>query len=233
LAESLASRQVIKRRLLKEFHLSDKAKDYPYSLSGGEAQRVALARALALEPEILCFDEPTSALDPRLKNQVASLLLELKKEGHTLLVVTHEIAFAQAVGDHIVFLEDGMIKEKEERLILTAPKSDALKAFLSANQKEETMKEDPKTKKKELDKLYEALVSIDSIEDCRYFLDDLLSVEELNSLSSRLHAAKLLISGETYQDVTKETKISSATLARVSRCVKEGKGYNRVLRKTK
>ena len=95
------------------------------------------------------------------------------------------------------------------------------------------MKEDPRTKKKELDELYAALVSIDNVEDCRFFLDDLLSVEELNSLSSRLHAAKLLIAGETYQDVTKETKISSATLARVSRCVKEGKGYNRVLRKDK
>jgi TrpR-related protein YerC/YecD len=93
------------------------------------------------------------------------------------------------------------------------------------------MKEDPKTKKQELTELYEALVSIDNVEDCRYFLDDLLTVEELNSLSSRLHAAKLLIAGETYQDVTKETKISSATLARVNRCLKEGKGYNRVLRK--
>ena len=93
------------------------------------------------------------------------------------------------------------------------------------------MKEDPKTKKKELDELYDAIVSIDNVEVCRYFLDDLLTVEELNSLSSRLHAAKLLIAGETYQDVTKETKISSATLARVNRCLKEGKGYNRVLRK--
>jgi TrpR-related protein YerC/YecD len=90
------------------------------------------------------------------------------------------------------------------------------------------MKEDPKTKKQELEELYQAIVDVDNLEDCRYFLDDLLSVEELNSLSSRLHAAKLLIAGETYQDVTKETKISSATLARVSRCVKEGKGYNRI-----
>jgi TrpR-related protein YerC/YecD len=95
------------------------------------------------------------------------------------------------------------------------------------------MKEDPKTKKKELDELYDAIVSIDNVEDCRYFLDDLLSVEELNSLSSRLHAAKLLIAGKTYQDVTDETKISSATLARVSRCVKEGKGYNKILREKK
>jgi TrpR-related protein YerC/YecD len=95
------------------------------------------------------------------------------------------------------------------------------------------MKEDPKTKKQELEELYQAIVDVDNLEDCRYFLDDLLSVEELNSLSSRLHAAKLLIAGETYQDVTKETKISSATLARVSRCVKEGKGYNRILKKKK
>jgi|LAHS01.1.fsa_nt_gb polar amino acid transport system ATP-binding protein len=123
--------------LLEEFHLSSKEKDYPYSLSGGEAQRVALARALALEPEILCFDEPTSALDPRLKNQVASLLLDLKKKGHTLIVVTHEIAFAQAVGDRIVFLEDGMIKEEGNRSILLSPKSEELRAFLSESQKEE------------------------------------------------------------------------------------------------
>jgi TrpR-related protein YerC/YecD len=95
------------------------------------------------------------------------------------------------------------------------------------------MKEDPRTKKKELDELYQAIVSIDNVEDCRYFLDDLLSVEELNSLSSRLHAAKLLMAGKTYQDVTDETKISSATLARVNRCLKEGRGYNRVLGKKK
>jgi polar amino acid transport system ATP-binding protein len=125
------------RDLLREFHLSSKEKDYPYSLSGGEAQRVALARALALEPAILCFDEPTSALDPRLKSQVAALLLDLKKKGHTLLVVTHEIAFAQAVGDHIIFLEDGMIKESGDSSILARPQSAELKAFLSASEKEE------------------------------------------------------------------------------------------------
>jgi polar amino acid transport system ATP-binding protein len=136
------------RGLLEEFHLSSKEKAYPYSLSGGESQRVALARALALEPEILCFDEPTSALDPRLKNQVASLLNNLKKKGHTLLVVTHEIAFAQAVGDRIVFLEDGMIKEKGDRSILVAPKSPELKAFLSASEKEENDERGPEDQEK-------------------------------------------------------------------------------------
>lgn len=95
------------------------------------------------------------------------------------------------------------------------------------------MKEDPKTKRTELDELYEAIVRIDNVEDCRYFLDDLLSRKELNSLSSRVHAAKLLLDGKTYQDVTSETKISSATLARVNRCLKEGKGYNRILKDEK
>jgi TrpR-related protein YerC/YecD len=93
------------------------------------------------------------------------------------------------------------------------------------------MKEDKETKKTELDELYEAIVKIDNKEDCKNFLDDLLSVQELNSLSSRVHAAKLLLDGKTYQDVTEETKISSATLARVNKCLKCGKGYNKILKK--
>jgi TrpR-related protein YerC/YecD len=93
------------------------------------------------------------------------------------------------------------------------------------------MKEDKDTKKTELDELYEAIVKIDNKEDCKNFLDDLLSVQELNSLSSRVHAAKLLLDGKTYQDVTEETKISSATLARVNKCLKCGKGYNKILKK--
>jgi TrpR-related protein YerC/YecD len=95
------------------------------------------------------------------------------------------------------------------------------------------MKEDRHTKQEEMDELYEAIIKVETTEECKDFLDDLLSPEELNSLSSRIHAAKLLIAGKTYKDVTKETKISSATLARVSKCVKCGKGYNKILRKKK
>lgn len=122
--------------LLEEFHLEEERQSYPYSLSGGESQRVAIARALALDPEILCFDEPTSALDPRLKNEVASLIIALKKEGRSLIVVTHEIAFASLVADDVVFLENGMIKEQGKATILSAPKSEELRAFLSEGNKD-------------------------------------------------------------------------------------------------
>lgn len=86
-------------------------------------------------------------------------------------------------------------------------------------------------KKDELNELYDAILAIDNVEDCRYFLDDLLSKQELISLSGRIHCAKLFIEGKTYVEVNAETKVSSATLARVSKCVKNGKGYNRILRK--
>lgn len=133
--------------LLEEFHLSAVRKSYPYSLSGGESQRVAIARALALDPEILCFDEPTSALDPRLKNEVASLIVDLKKQGRTLIIVTHEIAFARAVADRLIFLEDGMIKEQGSAAILVSPKSEALQDFLSQEKKEETDERRPQDQK--------------------------------------------------------------------------------------
>jgi polar amino acid transport system ATP-binding protein len=123
--------------LLEEFHLNKIAKDFPYSLSGGESQRVALARALALNPEILCFDEPTSALDPRLKLEVADLLKKLKASGRTLIVVTHEIAFAAAIADRIVFLEDGMIVEQGDSRLLQTPTSPELREFLSQGEKED------------------------------------------------------------------------------------------------
>lgn len=129
--------EVIVSGLLKEFHLEAIAKEFPYSLSGGESQRVAIARALALNPEILCFDEPTSALDPRLKNEVADLINGLKRNGRSLIVVTHEIAFASAISDRIIFLEDGMIKEQGNSSILLTPKSEELRHFLSQDQKED------------------------------------------------------------------------------------------------
>lgn len=88
-------------------------------------------------------------------------------------------------------------------------------------------------KQDELNELYEAIVAVNNVEDCKYFLDDLLTKQELAALAGRIHCAKLFIEGKTYLEVTSETKISSATLARVSKCIRLGKGYNRILRKKK
>jgi TrpR-related protein YerC/YecD len=85
-------------------------------------------------------------------------------------------------------------------------------------------------KQKELEELYSALVKIDNVKDCKDCLDDLLTAKELDSLSGRVHCAKLFIQGKTYIEVTNETTVSSATLARVSKCVKQGKGYNKILK---
>ena len=89
-------------KLLKELGLDGKGDLYPYQLSGGQKQRVAIARALAMKPKILCYDEPTSALDPNLRDEVAKLILGLKKDGMTQLVVTHDMDFAQKVADDIL-----------------------------------------------------------------------------------------------------------------------------------
>ena len=89
-------------KLLKEWGLDGKGDLYPYQLSGGQKQRVAIARALAMKPKILCYDEPTSALDPNLRDEVAKLILGLKKDGMTQLVVTHDMDFAQKVADDIL-----------------------------------------------------------------------------------------------------------------------------------
>jgi TrpR-related protein YerC/YecD len=94
-------------------------------------------------------------------------------------------------------------------------------------------KKPTKLKKDETKELYEAIVAIDNVEDCKYFLADLLTKQELVSLAGRVHSAQLFIDGKTYLEVNELTKVSSATLARVSKCVKNGKGYNRILRKIK
>ena len=97
------------RKLLKKVGLGDREGAYPYQLSGGQQQRVAIARALAMDPEILCFDEPTSALDPLLTQEVLSVIRGLSSEKRTMIVVTHEMAFAREVSDRVVFMEDGLI----------------------------------------------------------------------------------------------------------------------------
>jgi polar amino acid transport system ATP-binding protein len=99
-------------QLLKKMDLSSKAHSYPYQLSGGQQQRVSIARALALKPDVLCFDEPTSALDPELTGEILTVIKELAQENMTMMVVTHEMAFARDISKSVIFMDDGVIIEK-------------------------------------------------------------------------------------------------------------------------
>ena len=104
----------------------------PRQLSGGQKQRVAIARALAMEPEVLLFDEPTSALDPQMVGEVLTVMEELAREGLTMLVVTHEMAFARDVSSHVIYMSDGVIEEEgSPDQIFAAPRSEKTKEFLS------------------------------------------------------------------------------------------------------
>ncbi len=98
------------REVLQKVGLSDKAAEYPYMLSGGQQQRVAIARALAMDPQMLCFDEPTSALDPLLTQEVLRVIKGLAEENRTMLVVTHEMAFAREVADRVILMEQGLVQ---------------------------------------------------------------------------------------------------------------------------
>ena len=118
--------------ILDRVGLSDKIDNYPCELSGGQKQRVSIARALALSPEILFFDEPTSALDPELTGEILKVIRKLASEKTTMVIVTHEIDFAEAVSDKIIFMADGVIEEEgtpEE--VIKNPKSERTKAFLT------------------------------------------------------------------------------------------------------
>ncbi len=109
---------------------------YPAFLSGGEQQRVAIARALAMEPEVMLFDEPTSALDPELVGEVLRVMRSLAEEGRTMIVVTHEMAFARDVSNRVVFLHQGLIEEEgDPQVVLRTPSSQRLQAFLSNTQR--------------------------------------------------------------------------------------------------
>lgn len=120
------------KRLLNSAGLSDKYDSYPCQLSGGQQQRVAICRALALNPEIMLFDEPTSALDPEITNEVLKVIKSLADEKMTMIIVTHEMAFARDVSDRIIFMDDGVIAEEgSPEEIFTAPKSKRLQEFLS------------------------------------------------------------------------------------------------------
>lgn len=111
--------------------MTDKADSYPHQLSGGQSQRVAIARALAMKPEVLFFDEPTSALDPELTGEVLKVIRALAAEHMTMLVVTHEMAFARDVADRVIFMDNGQIIESgAPETIFTNPKNERTKTFL-------------------------------------------------------------------------------------------------------
>lgn len=118
--------------LLKRMGLSQKAKSYPCELSGGQQQRVSIARALALKPEVLLFDEPTSALDPELTGEILAVIKELASEKMTMVVVTHEMAFARDISTEIIFMDGGVIVEQgEPNQVINNPQTERMKAFLS------------------------------------------------------------------------------------------------------
>ncbi len=120
------------KELLDQMGLSDRMDNYPHQLSGGQCQRVAIARALALKPDILCFDEPTSALDPELTGEVLKVIKSLADQETTMIIVTHEMAFARDVSSQVIFMDDGHIMEQgtpEE--VFINPKKERTKQFLS------------------------------------------------------------------------------------------------------
>lgn len=119
------------RELLAKVGLADKVDSYPDALSGGQQQRVAIARALALEPSYLLFDEPTSALDPELEAEVIRVLMQLAKEGRSLVIVTHNMAFAKKVADRIVFLENGTLRYNGEPTGFFASDDERIRMFLT------------------------------------------------------------------------------------------------------
>ena len=120
------------KELLDKMGLSDRADHYPHQLSGGQQQRVAIARALALHPDILCFDEPTSALDPELTGEVLKVIRSLADQNTTMVIVTHEMAFARDVADQVIFMDEGIILEQgDARQVIEHPTQERTKQFLS------------------------------------------------------------------------------------------------------
>lgn len=120
------------RHWLKIVGLENKERAYPKELSGGQKQRIAIVRSLVMKPKIMLFDEVTAALDPEIVREVLDVMLNLAKEGQTMLIVTHEMGFARAVADRIVFMEEGSVVEiNEPEAFFTAPKSERAKKFLN------------------------------------------------------------------------------------------------------
>lgn len=119
-------------KLLQKMDLLDKVNSYPCELSGGQKQRVGIARCLALEPKIICMDEPTSSLDPELVGEVLNVIKDLAKENKTMIIVTHEIKFAEEVADRIIFMADGkIVEEGKPEDVIKKPKEERTRMFLS------------------------------------------------------------------------------------------------------
>ena len=132
LGQSIDDARTRARHLLGRVGLADKLDAYPQQLSGGQQQRVAIARALAMQPRVMLFDEPTSALDPELVGEVLNVVTDLARAGKTMVVVTHEIAFAREAATRVVFMEAGrIVEEGEAKATLSNPRTDRLRTFLS------------------------------------------------------------------------------------------------------
>ncbi|MBP8639966.1 MAG: amino acid ABC transporter ATP-binding protein [Oscillospiraceae bacterium] len=129
------------RALLKKMGLEDKENAYPFQLSGGQQQRVSIVRAMAMEPQILFFDEPTSALDPELTGEVLKVIRRLAEEHMTMVIVTHEMAFARAVADRVIFMDGGVIVEQgKPEDVLGNPSEERTKQFLARYSEEQDYK---------------------------------------------------------------------------------------------
>lgn len=124
--------RTLAEELLKQMGLGERMDNYPHQLSGGQCQRVAIARALALKPDILCFDEPTSALDPELTGEVLKVIKELADQHTTMVIVTHEMAFARDVSNKVIFMDEGIILEQgDSKEVFEHPKEERTKQFLA------------------------------------------------------------------------------------------------------
>ena len=120
------------KELLDQMGLADRATHYPHQLSGGQQQRVAIARALAMHPDILCFDEPTSALDPELTGEVLRVIRNLAEQRTTMIIVTHEMAFARDVADQLIFMDQGLIVEQgDPHQVIDHPREERTRHFLA------------------------------------------------------------------------------------------------------
>jgi len=129
--KSMKEAETLAMKLLERVGIPEQANKYPGELSGGQKQRVAIARALAMEPKVMLFDEPTSALDPEMIKEVLDVMIDLTKEGMTMIVVTHEMGFAREVADEIIFMDEGRIIERgTDENFFKNPKSERTKEFL-------------------------------------------------------------------------------------------------------
>jgi polar amino acid transport system ATP-binding protein len=125
-----AEQRALAERVLSQVGLAEKAQSYPSQLSGGQQQRVAIARSLAMNPKLMLFDEITSALDPELTGEVLKVIEALARNGMSMILVTHEMAFAHKVADHVIFMHCGKVWEEGPAAVLDAPKTEELRQFL-------------------------------------------------------------------------------------------------------